>query len=198
MRQNHFGVWIVFVLVVLLAMLTGCNRGGAPPQPAAPPEPAAPPMAPNKTDAPPTGPKDAARLVPVTIYFGDSQAMYLLPVRREVPADRQAAGIVEALIAGPAANEPEARPIFPPGTRLLGITVADGVATVNFSRELQENFGGGSAAELLLAYAVANSLAGVDGIQAVQFAVEGRPLETLGHMDFTQPLKPRSDLIFAP
>ncbi len=72
---------------------------------------------------------------------------FLVPVHREVP---QTAGVaraaVEALLDGPTAAEGDSIPAIsstvPAGSELLGISIADGVATVDLSAEFES--GGGS------------------------------------------------------
>lgn len=178
---------VAFSLAGLVAT-AACRAGGPRAAEPAPPAPGA-----GGVREEPQAPAQKNRTV--TVYFADAQAMYLHPTRREVPADRPAAGVVLALLAGPTAEEKDLRPTFPPGTQLRGVTLAGGVATVDFSAELQTNFGGGSAGELMLVYSLANSLAELPGITAVRLTVEGKPLETLGHMDLTEPVAPRPDLV---
>jgi spore germination protein GerM len=97
---------------------------------------------------------------------------------------------VEA-IAGPPRDVQAIR--FPPGTRVLGVGVSDSVATVDLSKEVEQQAGGtfgenGEFKELVY------TVTGIPGIDAVQVTVEGRTLETLpgGHVELDQPLR-RSD-----
>ncbi len=97
---------------------------------------------------------------------------------------------VEA-VAGPPNDVPAIR--FPPGTRVLGVTVDGSTATVDISKEVERQAGGtfGENGEFKgLVYTVT----GVPGIDAVSVAVEGARLETLpgGHLELDQPLH-RSD-----
>ncbi len=73
--------------------------------------------------------------------------------------------------------------------QLLGVTVGEqGVATVNFSKELKK-IRGGSAMELLLVYSVVNTLTELPEVKSVRFVVEGKPIATItGHMDLTEPI----------
>jgi hypothetical protein len=75
----------------------------------------------------------------------------LVPVLREIPKTQAVgAAAMNALLAGPNEAEMAARPAMyttvPEGTRFLGLTIDDGVATVDLSREFES--GGGSAAVL--------------------------------------------------
>jgi len=79
-----------------------------------------------------------------------------------------------------------ANPI-PKGTRLLGLKVEDGLATVNLSREFRDNFSGGSEAEGLTIGAILRTLGQFPEIKRVLFLIEGKPLDTLGHLDLLGP-----------
>lgn len=80
---------------------------------------------------------------------------------------------------------------IPRGTRLLGVDVKDGVATVDFSREFRDNFKGGSEGEALLLTVITKTLQQFDEVKTVRLLVEGKPLETLGHADLSEPLDVR-------
>ena len=70
------------------------------------------------------------------------------------------------------------------------------VAKVNFSRELQKNFVGGSTGEEMLVGSVVNTLTEFPEIQKVQILVDGQEVETLsGHMDLSQPLPRMTELL---
>ncbi len=82
---------------------------------------------------------------------------------------------------------------FPPGTRVLGISVDGSTATVDLSKEVGSQAGGtyGESGEFKgLVY----TLTQIHGIDAVQVVVGGARLETLpgGHLELDQPLH-RSD-----
>jgi spore germination protein GerM len=82
---------------------------------------------------------------------------------------------------------------FPPGTRIGGVSVDGSTATVDLSKEVDQQAGGtfGENGEFKgLVY----TLTGIPGIDAVQVTVNGTRLETLpgGHLELDQPLH-RSD-----
>ncbi|MEW6189267.1 MAG: GerMN domain-containing protein [Actinomycetota bacterium] len=131
----------------------------------------------------------------ITLYFGDEQAEYLLPEKREIPRTEAIARVaIEELIEGP--KESGHFPTIPEGTRLLGIRIEDGIAHVDFSEELVERHPGGSAGETMTIYSIVNTLAEFPSIQRVKFLVEGKEIETLAeHMDLTEPIAPDPDLI---
>jgi spore germination protein GerM len=101
----------------------------AAPRPTAVPRPAtAPPLPP--TQPPPV----AAAIRAVTLYFSDATGSVLVPVRRntEVQDNRIAEAAMRELIAGPRNGLGR---LVNAGTKLLGITIANRRATVNFDRD---------------------------------------------------------------
>ena len=88
---------------------------------------------------------------------------------------------------------------FPPETKLLEIFFSeDGIAYVDFSREVQDQHISGVSAEVETVYSVVNSLAyNFQEVKRVFFLVDGNGKDTLkGHVDISRPLLPMYDLIF--
>lgn len=147
-------------------------------------------------------PVPSTSYVDLVLYFGDDQAMEVLPERRRVevpgdPAQREstAALIVKELLKGP--QDPLLRKTLPPEAKLLSLEVANGIAYVNFSKEIQTKHWGGSAGESMSILSLVNSLTLMDpltsssAIQKVKILVEGKTIETLaGHADTSQPMGP--------
>ena len=116
----------------------------------------------------------------------ESNEPKLRPTEKDVeagknPAEDSLLGLIEQGDASGLANP------IPKGTRLLGFKVRKGLATVNLSREFRDNFAGGSEAEGLTIGAILRTLAQFPEIKRVQFLVEGKPLDTLGHLDLSGP-----------
>lgn len=145
---------------------------------------------------PDISPQPTETKVRVTLYFGDKQAMYLVPEEREVVKGNQSLEevVLSELIKGP--RNPELVKTIPEGTKLLSVQVVEGVAYVNFSKEFQTRHWGGSAGETFTLYSVINSLAKLEGIQKVQFLLEGEKLGTLaGHIETAEPMAPQWNLV---
>lgn len=94
-------------------------------------------------------------------------------------------------VAGPPVDVQAIR--FPPGTRVLGVTIDGSTATVDLSKEVERQ-AGGSFGENGEFKGLVYTITGVGGINAVQVTVEGEKLQTLpgGHLELDQPLH-RSD-----
>lgn len=145
----------------------------------------------------------------VRIYFmleGDSRSAGLVPVLRDVPLSEPIeAAAVEALLAGPSATEREGSPgittLIPAETRLLGIDVRDGVATVELSAEFEAD--GDRIAAVGRIAQVVYALTVYPWIHAVSFTVDGRPLGPLagGDVILSSPIgrtDPTADVPYEP
>ncbi|HEY6450767.1 MAG TPA: GerMN domain-containing protein [Candidatus Cybelea sp.] len=97
---------------------------------------------------------------------------------------------VEA-VAGPPNDIKAIR--FPPGTRVRSVDIDGSTATIDLSKEVEQQ-AGGSFGENGEFKALVYTVTGIRGINAVQVTVDGARLETLpgGHLELDQPLH-RSD-----
>jgi spore germination protein GerM len=77
---------------------------------------------------------------------------------------------------------------LPPGTHLRGIKIDDGLATVDLSREFQQNFHGGDTAESQTINSILTTLGQFPNIDRVQILVEGKPIEALSQLPISAPL----------
>lgn len=181
----------IALVISLLLILVGCGRtdpvstAEQAPSPARPSETESPePEATSDAEASPaTTPKD----LEVWFTYGDS----LFVTHREVdtgPAVGRAA--MEELLARPTEFEANAgvSTAVPAGTRLLGLTIADGLATVDLSEEYGST-GGGTLGEGLAVGQVVYTLTQFPTVDGVSFEIEGTPLEmTPGHgIDLSRP-----------
>jgi sporulation and spore germination protein/immunoglobulin-like protein involved in spore germination len=82
---------------------------------------------------------------------------------------------VEALLAGPPSGLSTA---IPDGTRLRGLTIAEGVATVDLSSEFAS--GGGSASMLGRLAQIVYTLTQFPSVTGVDFELDGKPADALG------------------
>jgi germination protein M len=129
----------------------------------------------------PTAPPAPGTTVRAFFFLGSfTDNAGLVPVLREVP-QTQAVGTaaLTATLAGPNDAELGARPAMytavPEGTRLLGLRIEGGIATVNLSREFES--GGGSASVLGRLAQVVFTLTQFPTVQGVRFELDGVPVE---------------------
>lgn len=87
---------------------------------------------------------------------------------------------------------------FPAETKLRGLFITtEGIAYIDFSRDLQKNHVSGSSAEIASIYSIVNSLTyNFESIKRVFILIEGGEKETFGgHINLSRPFLPRYDLI---
>lgn len=135
----------------------------------------------------------------VTLFFQSDDDDLLHPEAREIAAGPSAAEEAERalaeLIKGSAKDLVSP---LPAETRVRQVFVTkDGIAYVDFGREIMEKFSYGSSSELAAVYAVVNTLAfNFKSIKKVAILVEGAEKETLGgHIDLTQPFFPDYSIV---
>ncbi|WP_418791950.1 GerMN domain-containing protein [Phosphitispora sp. TUW77] len=194
-RIRHTRYFGLTVLVVLLALVIGCGLTGSQDKNN---------MDQNKSQVeeqdnsqtPPVNPQPTEEQVEITLYFSDDQAMFLKPEKRTVEKGGKPLAnlLIEQLIEGPR-TEGLHRTI-PEEAKLISVEVVDGVAFVNFSREMQTKHWGGSAGERMTSQSVAHTLAQLPEVEKVQFLIEGKKEEAIwGHGYTGEPVAPESDII---
>jgi hypothetical protein len=152
--------------------------------------------------APPPPAAEAQRqLRTVTLYFAAADGSGLVAEGREivdclVEIDCLQ-GTVQALLDGPVGS---LSPVFPPHAVLRGITVVGSEVQVDFDRALVDGHPGGSWAELMTVYALADTVAvNFPHLRQVRILVEGAAVDTLkGHVDLRQPLAPDFTMVLNP
>ena len=122
----------------------------------------------------------------VVLYYGASDGTYLLPEIRTIDEcfedTKCIKEIVQALIGKPG---PGMVMTIPSSAKLLGVSINDDLAILNFSNELITGHTGGSAGELLTVYSLANTIAAnLPNITSIKIMVAGQKVDTIrGHID---------------
>jgi hypothetical protein len=140
------------------------------PGPSEPPAETEPPAT-----AAPTSEPSGATSVKVYLFMDGT----LVPVRRQIDATRAVGrASLNALFEGPSRAEANASPplttSIPDGTILLGLDIADGLATVDLSREFES--GGGSASMFGRLAQVVYTLTQFPTVDRVAFKLDGEPV----------------------
>jgi hypothetical protein len=122
-----------------------------------------------------TGPASTgATFARVTPYFLDGEQVAAgHPVETESRAVASVA--LQATLGEPTNGLTTA---IPAGTRLLGLAIADGVATADLSHEFES--GGGSASMRARVAQVVYTLTRFPTVKRVRFAIDGRPVKAIG------------------
>jgi len=186
--KKYYLAAALFMLLVVLAALFFSSGADQPPEND---------LIPNVEEEDPSAEPKPTRTV--VLYFLSENDFRLHPEERDIPTRENtvmdAKLTIYELIRG--SSEGALSPI-PEGTRLRELYLSrEGIAYVDFSRELRENHQSGSAAEIATVFAIVNSLTNnFDSIKRVAILIGGNERETLnGHVDLTRPLLPRRDLV---
>lgn len=122
----------------------------------------------------------------VPLYFADKNSDLLLQVSRSMEQGRtwSAKQRLLELMKGPLSGDEEsAWPVMPSGVNgkdIIAVNVYADTVYVNLTEEFKEACKGFSSKnEMLLVYAIVNTLTAMDGINKVQFLVEGKQTDTL-------------------
>lgn len=196
---------LIALLVVTAALAAACNTGTGPlgtvPVASNGPEPSVVQGSPDVTPEPSTEPSDEASVEPsgstgsspsagttgstiVRSYFwlgGDPGSAGLVAVLRTIPGTKAVAtASMTALLAGPTSAESgrQISTAIPDGSQLLGLTIKDGVATVDLSSEFES--GGGSASVLTRLGQVVYTLTQFPTVKSVLFQIEGKTVTVFG------------------
>ena len=130
--------------------------------------------------------KDSKRIV---LYFSDKNGDCLLAENRTIkitdtnPIELY---IVNELIKGTQSSETKS--IIAPDTELISAQTTDTVCFVNFKSGFIEKNSGDEKKEKLIIYSIVNSLCDVDGIDSVQFLIDGKKAEKFGSFDISNAL----------
>ncbi|MGR6835291.1 GerMN domain-containing protein [Syntrophomonas erecta] len=188
MHFKRLSTILPLVILILLLLVSGCTPTS---------------KKSNDPDQPPLNPADNQKekvSQEVTLYFGDDQAMYLVPEKRVVQIDSSkkeallATEIVKELINGPRNNN--LRPTIPPEAKLLSLEIKDGTAYVDFTEEIRTKHWGGSAGETMTITSLVNSLTELKGINRVQILINGKKQDSLvGHWYIGEPIERNGDII---
>jgi germination protein M len=126
----------------------------------------------------PAAPGDTTIVRAYYYLDGEPGSAGLAALLREVPrTPAVGTAAMNALLAGPDANDPGEGPLstaIPEGSRLLGLTIEHGVATVDLSSEFES--GGGSMSIFTRLGQVVFTLTQFPTVQSVLFEIEGRPV----------------------
>ncbi len=143
------------------------------------------------TEEPPVSETVTEGSIRVTLFYLSGAGNMFSPEQREIPfADslqEQAKQVVQQLLAGSRSGRVSA---IPSGVELRGLFITQqGLAYIDLSQELIANHPGGTCAEELTVYSLANTLiSNFPAVKKVQILVEGREIQSLaGHLDLTRP-----------
>ncbi len=193
LNKNYLPKVLLGLVLCISLMMAACS-------PQLPDLPDAPDTQPPPVDDPP-----AAQVAQAAVYFvkiTDTDAYLVREVHAVPAAERIEIAALEQLIHGEPVTEGAFR-VLPPDTRVLHIAVVDGLATIDFSREVL-NANVGAAGEALGIQSIVNTLTELPEIEQVMFLVEGeldeRAQDWWGHIGLAdvQPFQRDLSMVWEP
>ena len=171
---------VLLMLLICAVMMNGCDFGSK--EPVKPVEP----------------PKQEIKQQSFIVYRAAADGREKLLPEKFTINDNGKSAAENALIALVSTKPQDAsmEDVFPIGTKVLSLRVDEkGTAYADFSKELTKK-GQGSYGEMMICYAIANTLTEFPNIKRVQILIEGKKVTTIsGHMDVEEPLIRNKDFL---
>lgn len=125
-----------------------------------------------------TGTRPVQRTVQVSVYFVQGERLAAVPRTVAIPGLLQ--GVLLELLAEPNAKERRSglATAVPAGTRLRGVTIFDGLVTVDLSRRFES--GGGSLSMTARLAQLTRALTQFSQVRGVLLRLDGRPARVFG------------------
>ncbi len=190
LKNNYLTKALLGFVLILSLIMAACS----------PQLPDAPDTQPPPADEPP-----ALEVAEAAVYYvkiTDKDAYLVREVHEVTAAERIEIAALEQLIHGEPVTEGAFR-VLPPHTSVIGIDVVDGLATIDFSREVL-NANVGAAGEALGIQSIVNTLTELPEIEQVMFLVEGefdeRAQDWWGHIGLAelQPFERDLSMVWEP
>ena len=166
---------LIAVLVISgILILVSNNMSGTEPEKPVEPDPVQPVVETKEYDA--------------VLYFTDEGANNLVKSKTTVSVEKEEdkyLAVIEKLIEGPAGGD--LYPSISAFTKANSVVVKDGICTVDFTDSFLLNNEGGTLRETMCLYSVVNTLCEFEEVKKVTFTVNGKKIETFGHLDMTEP-----------
>lgn len=189
--KTHTGLFVV-IAVIIAAAAAGFWIARTPSPPTMPPKPK--PTASMPGAQPPAGQQRRVDIYIVKIVENKAR---LIPVARYIPAGAEPHKAALEKLLATNRQKGDSQSLVPIGTKLLSFDVRDGIAYANFSKEIKDNFPGGSMNEALLVNSIIHTLTEFSDVDRVQILVDGKRIETIGgHLDISQPEVGDSTLLY--
>lgn len=120
------------------------------------------------------------------LYFSDDNLDSLVPEIRHInrtewsrlDLSQKTSLVMSKLIQGPVSSK--LSPTIAPSTKLISVTTQNGLATINFSEEIRDDFTGGASGENMTIRSIIWSVTQIPGITGVRILVNGEFGDSIG------------------
>ena len=132
----------------------------------------------------------------ISLYFADESASELVEETRKITINEKEKiemQVLKELLKGP--ENKDLNRTIPAETKILSVETKEQVCFVNLSQEFISRHTGGTMSEQLTIYSIVNTLTSLEGIEKVQFLIEGQKNESFIHMLINEPFVRDGSLI---
>ena len=131
--------------------------------------------------------------ITINVYYADNMGEYLVGEARVVSSENKYVDALNELIKLPI--DSSLYQLVPENTKINSITVENGLAKVDLSKDFIEDRFQGDTVDILLIYSIVNTLTEFQEVNSVSLYIDGEKLDILGELDIKDPIFRRSDLI---
>jgi len=169
---------IALMVLLSMALFAGCSGNEETPADT-------PAVTETKVETPKAEPEKEPEYKDVVLYFSDNQGIKLHPEERSFLKEEaeDPKFIVRKLIEG-TDNTDELCNVIPITTTVNSCEVKDGLCRVDLSEDFL--YVDGDAAKEMAIYSIVNSLCLLDGIEKVEFVIDGEKTDLLGYYGLDQ------------
>lgn len=135
----------------------------------------------SQQEGPPSASNDSYKL-----YFSNDNLEGLVPEDRKISSSvwpklgltQKASLVLGELIQGPLSGT--LTPTLAPNTKIRSITIQDSIATIDFSKNMRDDFLGGASAEDITIQSIVWSMTQIPGINGVRIFIDGEFGDSIG------------------
>ncbi|MBU4292789.1 MAG: GerMN domain-containing protein [Actinobacteria bacterium] len=131
--------------------------------------------------------------VTINVYYSDQSGEYLIGEARILSGSSKYVDAISEMMKEPI--DGSLVKLIPESTKINSVTVKDGMAKVDLSKNFEDDRFVSDTMDILLIYTIVNTLTEFPDVNSVEFYIDGERLDVLGGLDLQGPLFRRSDLI---
>ena len=131
--------------------------------------------------------------VTINVYYSDQSGEYLIGEAKILSGSSKYVDAISEMMKEPI--DGSLVKLIPESTKINSVTVKDGMANVDLSKNFVDDKWPGETVDILVIYSIVNTLTEFPDVNSVEFYIDGERLDVLGGLDLQGPLFRRSDLI---
>jgi len=131
--------------------------------------------------------------VTINVYYSDQNGEYLIGEARILSGGSKYVDAISEMMKEPI--DSSLVKLIPESTKINSVTVKDGMAKVDLSKNFVDDRFVGDTMDILLIYSIVSTLTEFPDVNSVEFYTDGVRLDVLGQLDLQEPYFRKSDLI---